>query len=222
MEKNYFNDLCQIYSTKKFDYELFIQLENLKPNVINTSKKYLLNFLIDDKDKKGTVKSFNEFWFNKEQTDNYDLIIKYLDFNIQLIQSNNIFFKPKILLEIFQNTLIENEYMRKKNEESKRKNKEEIKLIKEKNDNYEKYIKDKINEEREKIYDSNMIKKTDYENNNKTIYQKHFFPKLYQNPENVYLIENLKKREKQKMKKFYDKKNKNEERILNQYQIQII
>ena len=27
MEKNYFNDLCQIYSTKKFDYELFIQLE---------------------------------------------------------------------------------------------------------------------------------------------------------------------------------------------------
>ena len=108
MEKNYFNDLCQIYSTKKFDYELFIQLENLKPNVINTLKKYLLNFLIDDKDKKGTVKSFNEFWFNKEQTDNYDLIIKYLDFNIQLIQSNNIFFKPKILLEIFQNTLIEN------------------------------------------------------------------------------------------------------------------
>ena len=117
---------------------------------------------------------------------------------------------------------IENEYMRKKNEESKRKNKEEIKLIKEQNSNYEKYIKDKINEEREKIYDSNMIKKTDYENNNKTIYQKHFFPKLYQNPENIYLIENLKKREKQKMKKFYDKKNKNEERILNQYQIQII
>jgi hypothetical protein len=108
---------------------------------------------------------------------------------------------------------IENEYMRKKNEESKRKNKEKIKLIKEQNDNYEKYIKDKINEEREKIYDSNMIKKTDYENNNKTIYQKHFFPKLYQNPENIYLIENLKKREKQKMKKFYDKKNKNEERI---------
>ena len=86
---------------------------------------------------------------------------------------------------------IENEYMRKKNEESKRKNKEEIKLIKEQNGNYEKYIKDKINEEREKIYDSNMIKKTDYENNNKTIYQKHFFPKLYQNPENVYLIENF-------------------------------
>ena len=101
MEKNYFNDLCQIYSTKKFDYELFIQLENLKPNVINTSKKYLLNFLIDDKDKKNTVKSFIKFWFNKEQTDNYDLIIKYLDFNIQYIQSNNKFFKPKIIFELF-------------------------------------------------------------------------------------------------------------------------
>ncbi len=50
----------------------------------------------------------NEFWFNKEQTDNYDLIIKYLDFNIQYIQSNNKFFKPKIILELFQNTLIEN------------------------------------------------------------------------------------------------------------------
>ena len=105
---------------------------------------------------------------------------------------------------------VENEYMKKKKEN-------ELKNIKDKEVDLNKYKKEEINEEKETIEDNNIIKKSDFDifyNNddkNKNNYQKQFFPRLYQNPENLYLYEANKYKEKQKIKKLYERKNKKNE-----------
>ncbi len=96
---------------------------------------------------------------------------------------------------------IENEYMRKKNEEAKKQY-------------YEDYNKKKENEEieeKEIIYDKNIRKTNNNfynneENNIKSNFPKQFFPRLYQNPENLYLIEVYKKKGKHKIKKIFERK----------------
>jgi hypothetical protein len=102
---------------------------------------------------------------------------------------------------------IENEYMRKKNEEANKKYYDDFNQIKE-------------NEEKEIIYDKNN-RKTNYdfynneENNKKSNCPKQFFPRLFQNPENLYLIEAYKMKEKHKIKKIFERKIKDENNKIN-------
>jgi hypothetical protein len=101
---------------------------------------------------------------------------------------------------------IEHEYMKKKNEEAKIKYYEDYNKIKENEEIEEKeIINDKYNRKIEYDFYNNE------ENNIKSNIPKQFFPRLYQNPENLYLYEANKYKEKQKIKKLYERKNKKNE-----------
>ena len=104
---------------------------------------------------------------------------------------------------------MENEYYKKREKEKNEKNKSETIYKFKEEENEEKEINNNNN------YNNNIIKKSDFDifytneeniNKNNFKYRKHFYPKLYQNPEKLYLMEVNKKKEKKKMKKLYEKK----------------
>ena len=105
---------------------------------------------------------------------------------------------------------IEHEYMKKKNEEAKIKYYEDYNKIKENEEIEEKeIINDKYNRKIEYDFYNNE------ENNIKSNFPKQFFPRLYQNPENLYLIEAYKKKGKHKIKKIFERKIREENNKIN-------
>ena len=105
---------------------------------------------------------------------------------------------------------IEHEYMKKKSEEAKIKYYEDYNKIKENEEIEEKeIINDKYNRKIEYDFYNNE------ENNIKSNFPKQFFPRLYQNPENLYLIEAYKKKGKHKIKKIFERKIREENNKIN-------
>ena len=105
---------------------------------------------------------------------------------------------------------IEHEYLKKKNEEAKIKYYEDYNKIKENEEIEEKeIINDKYNRKIEYDFYNNE------ENNIKSNFPKQFFPRLYQNPENLYLIEAYKKKGKHKIKKIFERKIREENNKIN-------
>ena len=105
---------------------------------------------------------------------------------------------------------IEHEYMKKKNEEAKIKYYEDYNKIKENEEIEEKQIiNDKYNKKIEYDFYNNE------ENNKKSNCPKQFFPRLFQNPENLYLIEAYKNKGKHKIKKIFERKIREENNKIN-------
>ena len=105
---------------------------------------------------------------------------------------------------------IEHEYLKKKNEEAKIKYYEDYNKIKENEEIEEKeIINDKYNRKIEYDFYNNE------ENNIKSNFPKQFFPRLYQNPENLYLIEAYKMKGKHKIKKIFERKIREENNKIN-------
>ena len=105
---------------------------------------------------------------------------------------------------------MENEYYKKREKEKNEKSKSDTIYKFKEEENEEKEINNNTNNN-----NNNIIKKSDFDifynneeniNKNNFQYRKQFYPKLYQNPEKLYLMEINKKKEKKKMKQLYEKK----------------
>ena len=85
-----FQKLKKVFDQQDINYEL---LNNLKRKTVhlnkNTLKVHLLYFLMDKNDKTATIKNPKDLWFIKENPDNLNLIIQYVNFMINLINKDD-------------------------------------------------------------------------------------------------------------------------------------
>ena len=108
-----FDGICQnffqIFENKEINYELIEELKQEKISKLKeTYKLYLLEFFIDP-EIKNVVNNKSDFWFRNENVNNLNLIYKYIELMVKLIQTEDIssinIYKE---LEIFINTEIGN------------------------------------------------------------------------------------------------------------------
>ena len=108
-----FDGICQnffkIFENKEINYELIEELKQEKISKLKeTYKLYLLEFFIDP-EIKNVVNNKSDFWFRNENVKNLNLIYKYIELMVKLIQTEDMssinIYKE---LEIFINTEIGN------------------------------------------------------------------------------------------------------------------
>ena len=90
-QRKIFQNICEIYATSTFDIHLYTKIENLnkKKDSAYIAKKYLLQFLLDSKDKTQVFNNYNDLWFVKDKVENIELIKKYIKLMIDYINNNN-------------------------------------------------------------------------------------------------------------------------------------
>ena len=108
-----FDGICQnffqMFENKEINYELIEELKQEKISKLKeTYKLYLLEFFIDP-EIKNVVNNKSDFWFRNENVNNLNLIYKYIELMVKLIQTEDMssinIYKE---LEIFINTEIGN------------------------------------------------------------------------------------------------------------------
>ena len=107
---DYFDELCQIYETSRFDKKLFEELNQKNISDIKINMKiYLLKFLFDTKSELVYITKKTDFWFLKDAQENKELIEKYINFSIKCLKSENIdkILNPFNIINNFINTNIE-------------------------------------------------------------------------------------------------------------------
>ena len=82
-----YSDLCQLFKEKSINSKLFKELESkCLPNIGNTLKGYLLQFLCDLDNQDFLIENSNDFWFVKDKSENIKLCYKYIELMINLLQ----------------------------------------------------------------------------------------------------------------------------------------
>ena len=86
---NLFQKICKIYNTKQINSKIIKDLSLNKDNN-HIMKKYLLEFLIDKTDNMINFNKIEDFWFIKEKPQNQNIIKKYVNLMVNIIENNKI------------------------------------------------------------------------------------------------------------------------------------